>query len=308
VTSSDSTTRPAVAYIGLGVMGGGMAANLARKGFVPTVYDRVAALAAPVVALGAKQSASAIEAVAGADIVFLSLPATHDVGGVLFGPDGIAPALKQGAVVVDTSTIDPIGAREFAARLAGQGVDLLDSPVSGGQKGAADGTLSCMIGGTADALARARPCLDAIATTIVHVGDCGAGQVAKACNQVCAVANMLGVCEAIALALKLGVDPLRVREALMGGVARSGALERNAPRLIDRDFKPGFRAALMEKDIRIAAEAMSRARVFAPITASAHQVLKALVETGRADLDWGAVGALIQELSGISPPTDKASS
>jgi 2-hydroxy-3-oxopropionate reductase len=285
-------------------MGGGMAANLARKGFAPAVYDRVAALAAPLVAQGAKQSASAVAAVAGADIVFLSLPATQDVGAVLFGPDGIAAALAPGAVVVDTSTIDPIGAREFAVRLAEQGVAMLDSPVSGGQKGAADGTLSCMIGGTAEALARARPCLEAIATTIVHVGDCGAGQVAKACNQICCAANMLGVCESIALALKLGVDPVRVREALMGGAARSSALERNALRLIDRDFKPGFRAALMEKDIRIAAETMGRARVFAPITSNAHQMLKALVETGRADLDWGAVGALIQELSGIAPQTD----
>jgi 2-hydroxy-3-oxopropionate reductase len=303
VTGQSSTTRPAVAYVGLGVMGGGMAANLARKGFSPTVYDRVAALAEPVVALGGKRAASAALAVAGADIVFLSLPATQDVEAVLFGPDGIAPALKHGAVVVDTSTIDPIGARGFAARLAAQGADLLDSPVSGGQKGAADGTLSCMIGGSADALGRARPCLDAIATTIVHVGDCGAGQVAKACNQICVVANMLGVCESIALALKLGVDPVRVREALLGGAARSSALERNAPRLIDRDFKPGFRAALMEKDIRIAAETMSRARVFAPITNGAHQLLKALVETGKADLDWGAVGAMIQELSGIVPET-----
>jgi 2-hydroxy-3-oxopropionate reductase len=308
VTSADIPTRPAVAYIGLGVMGGGMAANLARKGFAPVVHDRVVALAAPLVVLGAKQSASAVAAVARADIVFLSLPATQDVAAVLFGADGIASALKQGAVVVDTSTIDPIGAREFAGRLAEQGVDMLDSPVSGGQKGAADGTLSCMIGGSADALARARPCLDAIAATIVHVGEAGAGQVAKACNQICVAANMLGVCESIALALKLGVDPLRVREALMGGAARSGALERNAPRLIDRDFKPGFRAALMEKDIRIAAETMSRARVFAPITTSAHQMLKALVETGKADLDWGAVGALIQELSGILPETKKASS
>jgi 2-hydroxy-3-oxopropionate reductase len=281
-------------------MGGGMAANLARKGFAPAVFDRVDALAKPLVALGARPTPSAMAAVAGADVVFLSLPATDDVGAVLFGADGIASALQRGAVVVDTSTIDPIGAREFAVRLAGQGVAMLDCPVSGGQKGAVDGTLSCMIGGPADALACARPCLDAIATTIVHVGEAGAGQVAKACNQICVAASMLGICEAIALALKLDVDPMRVREALMGGVAKSTALERHALRLIERDFKPGFRAALMEKDIRIAAEAMSRARVFSPVTASVHQVMKALLETGKADLDWGAVGVLVQELSGIS--------
>ena len=305
MTTDTATTGLAVACIGLGVMGGGMAANLARKGFAPTVFNRSPARAAPLVALGAKQASSAAQAAADADIVFLSLPATQDVESVLFGPDGIAAMLRPGATVVDTSTIDPIAARAFAARLAAQGIDMLDCPVSGGQKGAVDGTLSCMVGGAAAALARARACLEAIATTIVHVGDAGAGQVAKACNQICVAANMLGAAEAIALALKLGVDPRRVREALLGGSARSAALERNALRLIERDFKPGFRAALMEKDIRIATEALSRARVFSPVTGSVHQVLKALVETGRADLDWGAVGALIQELSGLPDDADE---
>lgn len=288
-----------VAFVGLGVMGGGMAANLARKGFDLTVFSRTAAKAAPVTALGARLAGSAAEAARGRDVVFLCLPATEDVAAVLFGDGGVATALAPGAVVIDTSTIDPVATREFAERLAVRGIAMLDCPVSGGQKGAADGTLSCMVGGPADVLERVRPCLEAIATTIVHIGDAGAGQVAKACNQICVAANLLGASEAIALALAMGVDPLRVREALRGGAANSTVLERHAARLIARDFTPGFRARLMEKDLRIAVEAMTRTRVYAPVSAGIHQLLKALVQTGRADLDWGAVGALIQELSGV---------
>ncbi|WP_210208650.1 NAD(P)-dependent oxidoreductase [Rhodoplanes roseus] len=288
-----------IAFIGLGVMGGGMAANLARKGFALTVFSRTPAKAAPVIALGATLAGSAAAAAREADVVFLCLPATEDVAAVLFGDGGIAAVMAPGSVVVDTSTIDPVATREFAARLSAGGIAMLDCPVSGGQKGAADGTLSCMVGGPADVLERVRPCLDAIATTVVHIGDAGAGQVAKACNQVCVAANMLGAAEAVALALRMGVDPKRVREALLGGAARSTVLERHTLRLIERDFTPGFRARLMEKDLRIAVEAMTRTGVYAPVSAGIHQLLNALLQTGRADADWGAVGALIQELSGV---------
>ncbi|MFL9824452.1 NAD(P)-dependent oxidoreductase [Rhodoplanes sp. SY1] len=288
-----------VAFVGLGVMGGGMAANLARKGFDLAVFSRTATKAAPVTALGARLAGSAAEAAHGRDVVVLCLPATEDVAAVLFGDGGVAAALSPGSTVIDTSTIDPVASRDFAQKLAADGIAMLDCPVSGGQKGAADGTLSCMVGGPADVLDQVRPCLAAIATTIVHIGDNGAGQVAKACNQICVAANMLGASEAVALALSMGVDPGRVREALRGGAANSTVLERHAARLIARDFTPGFRARLMEKDLRIAVAAMTRTGVYAPVSAGIHQLLKALVQTGRADLDWGAVGALIQELSGI---------
>lgn len=293
---------PKIAFVGLGVMGGGMAANLARKGFDLAVFSRTAARAAPVTALGATLAASAAAAARGADVVFLCLPATEDVAAVLFGESGIAVALTPGAVVIDTSTIDPVATRAFAARLADGGIAMLDCPVSGGQKGAADGTLSCMVGGPAEVLARVRPCLEAIATTIVHIGDAGAGQVAKACNQICVAATMLGASEAVALARAMGVDPKRVREALLGGAAKSAVLERHALRLIARDFVPGFRACLMEKDLRIAVAAMTGSRVYAPVSAGILQLLGALVQTGRGDADWGAVGALVQELSGLPDP------
>jgi 2-hydroxy-3-oxopropionate reductase len=294
-----------VAFIGLGVMGAAMAANLARKGFAPVVFNRTAAKAAPLVALGAKQAETGLEAARNADVVFLCLSATEDVAAVLFGSSGIAPALTRGTTVIDTSTIDPIAAREFAERLAAQGVDMLDSPVTGGEKGAINGTLTCMVGGSADALARVRPCLEAIASRIVHMGEAGAGQVTKACNQICAATTWLGISEALALAVKLGVDPGRVREVLLGGTARSVGLEGNGARFLAGDFKPGFRAALMEKDIRIAVETLSRARVFAPVVGNVLQVLKTLVETGHADDDWISVARLVQELSGV--PNDKTS-
>lgn len=291
-----------VAFIGLGVMGAGMAANLARKGFDTTVFNRSAAKAAPVAACGARVAASAREAVGGADVVFLCLPATGDVAAVLFGAAGIADSLAAGTVVVDTSTIDPVATRDFADRLAALGVSLLDAPVSGGQKGAADGSLTCMVGGPAEALATARPFLAAMATTIVHVGASGAGQVAKACNQICVSANLVGASEAMALAMKMGVDPARVREALLGGAARSVVLERHVQKLLDRDFRPGFRTALITKDLAIAAKALNDAQVFAPVAAAVLQVLKGLGASGRQDDDWCAVGDLIQQLSAVAPP------
>lgn len=293
-----------VAFIGLGVMGAGMAANLAQKGFATTVFNRSAAKAAPLAAAGARVAASAREAVGGAAVVFLCLPATGDVEAVLFGSAGIADSLAAGTVVVDTSTIDPVATRDFAGRLAARGVALLDAPVSGGQKGAADGTLTCMVGGPAEALETARPFLAAMATTIVHVGGSGAGQVAKACNQICVSANLVGASEAMALAMKMGVDPARVREALLGGAARSVVLERHVQKLLDRDFRPGFRTALITKDLAIAAKALNDAQVFAPVAAAVLQVLKGLGASGRQDDDWCSVGDLIQQLSAVEP-TDR---
>lgn len=289
-----------VAFIGLGAMGAGMASNLARKGFAITVFSRTAAKAEPVVAAGARLAASARDAVQGAAVVFLCLPATADVEAVLFGPEGIADTLRAGAVVVDTSTIDPVATRDFAGRLAGRGIKMLDAPVSGGQKGAVDGTLTCMVGGPEEALDIARPFLAAMATTIVHIGGSGAGQVAKACNQICVSANLVGASEAMALAMKMGVDPLRVREALLGGAARSVVLERHVQKLLDRDFRPGFRTALIAKDLAIAAKALNDAAVFAPVSAAVLQVIKALAASGRQDDDWSAVGDLIQQLSAVA--------
>ncbi len=288
-----------IGFIGLGVMGAGMATNLVRRGFQIAVYNRSPEKAESLVALGAKSARDAAEAARGAEAVFLSLPATRDVEEVLFGVQGIAPHLNPGAVVIDTSTIDPVATRDFARRLAASGAELLDCPVSGGQKGAADGTLSCMVGGKAEVVERCRPWLEAVATTIVHVGDSGAGQVCKACNQMCVAITMQGAAEAMALAKAMGVDPYRVREALLGGAAKSVVLERHTKKLLDGDFSPGFRTVLMAKDLGIALEASRTQMAFAPAASLVEQMLRALIASGRGEDDWCSLGALIQSLSGV---------
>jgi 2-hydroxy-3-oxopropionate reductase len=217
---------------------------------------------------------------------------------MLFGRDGIAPVLAPDAIVIDTSTIDPVAARDFAARLAGQGIAMLDAPVSGGEKGAVDGTLTCMVGGSDAALARATPYLSAFSSRILHIGPAGAGQIAKACNQICAATAMLGVAEAMALAVRLGVEPARVRDAVAGGTGNSVMLERNALRVVARDFRPGFRASLMAKDLGIAVAAMTQAGVPAEGTAVVRRLLSALIADGRGDSDWCAIAGLIQDRAG----------
>lgn len=286
-----------VACIGLGVMGAGIASNIVRGGFATRVYKRSPGKAAPLAALGAVVAATAVEAASGADIVVLSLPATRDVEALLFGQAGIADAMAPGAIVVDTSTIDAVAARGMAERLAASGRPMLDAPVSGGQKGAAEGTLSCMIGGADEALDRARPVIEAFAKTIVHVGASGAGQVTKACNQICVAASMAAVAESIALCRAMDVDASRVREALLGGAARSTVVEKHMQRLLDGDTAPGFRAVLMEKDIAIALDTLRGLRVASPVTAVLDQLMHGLVASGRGDQDWSSLGHLIQEWS-----------
>jgi 2-hydroxy-3-oxopropionate reductase len=289
---------PRVAFIGLGVMGAGMATNIVRKGFPTRVYNRSAIKAAPLVNAGATAAKSAVDAALDAEVVVLSLPATKDVEEVLFGVEGIEAAMLPEAVVVDTSTIDALAARRMAERLSLSGHHLLDAPVSGGQKGAADGTLSCMVGGAEDALQRARPVIEAFATTVVHVGESGAGQVTKACNQICVAASMAAVAETVALCRAMNVDAYRVRDALLGGAARSTVVERHMKRLLDGDVAPGFRSVLMEKDIGIALDTLRGLRVASPVTAVLDGLLHALVASGRGEEGWCSLGHLLQEWSG----------
>lgn len=278
-------------------MGAGIASNIVRSGFPTRVHNRSPEKAAALSALGAVSALSAAEAAADADVVVLSLPATRDVEALLFGEAGIAGSLAPGVVVVDTSTIDAVAARGMAERLAASGRHMLDAPVSGGQKGAAEGTLSCMIGGADEALARARPVIEAFAKTIVHVGASGAGQVTKACNQICVAASMAAVAESVALCGAMDVDAYRVREALLGGAARSTVVEKHMQRLLDGDTAPGFRAVLMEKDIGIALDTLRGLRVASPVTAVLDQLMHGLVASGRGDQDWCSLGHLIQERS-----------
>ncbi|MCD0505458.1 NAD(P)-dependent oxidoreductase, partial [Bordetella petrii] len=232
-----------------------------------------------------------------ARVVMLCLSDTAAVEAVLFGEQGLASALPAGSHVIDTSTISASATREHARRLAERGVALLDAPVSGGQQAAEQGSLSCMVGATQTAFDACQPYLQAIASRVVRVGDNGAGQVAKACNQVAVSAVMLGVAEAFSLARSSGVDPAAVREALLGGAARSAVLEKNALRLLEGDFKPGFRAGLMRKDLRLALDAARDAGACLPMAANTLQWLEAACNTGRAEQDWSVVGQLIADMA-----------
>jgi 2-hydroxy-3-oxopropionate reductase len=289
-----------VAFIGLGVMGAAMAANIQRAGFALAVHTRSRAKAAGLEAAGARWADTPAAAARGAACVCLCLPDTPDVEAVLFGAGGVAEGIAPGAVAIDFSTIAATAAAGFAARLAAErGAHLLDVPVSGGPAGARDGTLTCMIGGAAAAVAAAEPVLRAVGRTLTHLGSAGAGQVCKSANQLLVAVTLLAVSEAIALGRKAGLDPAALRSALLGGSARSFVLENQGQRIIERDDAPGFRAELMRKDLRLAAAAARDHGVFAPATALAGQMLEALVASGRGSRDASTLGALVAELSGL---------
>lgn len=296
------TERPdalSAGFIGLGVMGAAMARNILKAGFPLTVHNRTPAKAGPLVADGATLAETPGGVARAANVVFLCLPDTPDVELALFGEDGVAAGLAPGSIVVDCSTISATETRDFAARLAAQGVEMIDCPVSGGPKGAETGTLSCMLGGQAAAITRAQPLLDAIGKSFVHAGPSGAGQLVKSCNQLVICATMMGVAEAVAMCRKMDVDPGVMREALLAGSAQSFVLQNHGKRLIDRTLDPGFRAELMLKDMKLAQGAGTAAGAFTPVTALATQMLSALCQSGRNRMDSAAVGLVFQELSGL---------
>jgi 2-hydroxy-3-oxopropionate reductase len=300
---AETISPPApVAFIGLGVMGAAMAANIAKAGFALAVHSRTRDKAAALEAGGARWAATPAEAARGAAFVGLCVPDTPDVEAVLFGPGGVASGVAPGTVVVDFSTISASAAASFAARLAEAGAALLDSPVSGGPGGARDGTLTCMVGGDAAAFTRAEPVFRAVGRTLTHLGPPGAGQVCKSANQLVVATTMLAVAEALALGRKAGLDPAAMRQALSGGSARSFVMENHAQRMIEGSFAPGFRAELMRKDLRLSAGAMRDHGVFAPATGLTASLLEALVASGRGSLDSASLGALVAELSGLGPP------
>lgn len=283
-----------VGFIGLGVMGRGMAHCLLRAGYRLHVFARRDDAAAPLVEAGARRDASAASVGRACRLVFLCLSDDAAVEQVLFGPRGLTEGLAAGAVVVDTSTIAATSARRFSARLAEQGVTLLDAPVSGGQAGAESGTLACMIGGPAEAVEACRDAMSAFCKAVTHVGEVGAGQTVKACNQVAVAGALLGVADAIALARSQGVDPLVMREVLMGGTARSFPLEKHGVRIVEGDFKPGFRATLMRKDLRIALETARAAGLGLQGAALAERLVGELCDAGEGEMDWVAVGKVVQ--------------
>ena len=297
MNASPATTP--VGFVGLGIMGKAMAANLLKAGFSLTVFNRTAAKAKELIDAGATLAESPAAVAAASEIVFTCVPDTPDVEKVLFGEDGIVEGAKAGLTVIDCSTISATATVEFAAKLKESGIDMIDSPVSGGPKGAIDGTLSCMLGGDAAVIERCMPAMEAIGKTFVHIGPTGAGQITKSCNQLVISATMMAMSEAVALCKKQGIDPEKMRLALCGGAARSFVMENHCKRLIAETLDPGFRAALMLKDMKLAMTVGRDSGVFMPSTALAVQMLTALCETERAGLDSAAVGLIFQELSGV---------
>jgi 2-hydroxy-3-oxopropionate reductase len=291
-----------IGFIGLGVMGRPMAKHLLAKGHALVVLNRSRPAMDDLVTAGARAGSTPADVARQSDIVITMVPDTPDVEKVIAGSDGVVSGLKRGAIVIDMSSISPVAARRLAERVAAAGGAMLDAPVSGGEIGAINATLSIMVGGDAAAFAKVRPVLECMGNPerIVHVGpEPGSGQVCKVCNQMAIGGALAGVSEAMALARKAGVDPALVRQALLGGFASSRVLEVHGERMLKRNYVPGFRTKLYQKDLRIANETAAAHGVAIPATALVSQLVNALVASGGADLDYSAIGTVLFELAGL---------
>jgi 2-hydroxy-3-oxopropionate reductase len=276
-------------FVGLGIMGRPMALNLMRGGHAMAVHARRAASMQPLMDAGAMTCASPAEVAARSEVTFVMVSDTPDVEKVILGPGGCIEGARSGAIITDMSTISPAATRRIADALAAKGIEMLDAPVSGGEVGAVNGTLSIMVGGKAEAFERVRPFFELMGKNIVHIGASGAGQVAKSCNQIVAAVTIQAVAEALLLAQANGVDAAKVREALLGGFAYSRVLELHGRRMLEADFKPGFKAALHQKDMRIVLQSAHELGVALPAAALAAQHINALVGGGEGDLDSSAI-------------------
>jgi 2-hydroxy-3-oxopropionate reductase len=293
-----------IGFIGLGVMGKPMAKHLITAGYQLTVHNRSRTAVDELVAAGAAAAASPAEVARASTVIITMLPDTADVERVLTGPDGVLSGLQQGAVVVDMSSISPVATERLAGLVAGKDATMLDAPVSGGEIGAINAALSIMVGGDEAAFTRVRPILEKMGNPekIILIGRSGAGQICKVCNQVAIGGALAGVSEAFALAKKAGVDAGRVRQALLGGFAASRVLDVHGERMLNSNYKPGFRAKLYQKDLRIANEAALANSVAMPATAIVAQLINALVASGGADLDYAALGTVVFGMAGAGEP------
>jgi 2-hydroxy-3-oxopropionate reductase len=293
--------RETVGFIGLGVMGKPMALNLLKAGFALVVHSRSRGPVDAVVAAGARAASSPAEVARGARIVITMVPDSPDVEQVLAGPGGVFEGVQAGSILIDMSTISPVVTRKLAAQAAERGATLLDAPVSGGEIGAINGTLSIMVGGDAAALERVRPVLNAMGNPekVIHIGDSGAGQICKVCNQMAIGGALAAVSEVFALARKAGVDGARVREALLGGFAASRVLEVHGERILNGNYKPGFRAGLYNKDMGIVLETAHAHDVPMPVTSVVAQLVNSMVATGHGDDDYSGLATVLFDLAGV---------
>jgi 2-hydroxy-3-oxopropionate reductase len=287
-----------VGYIGLGLMGKSIARNILKGGFPLVVHNRSQAAVEELLSEGAQALSSPAEVAAQVDIVFTNLPDTPDVEKVALGSNGIIEGAHAGLIFVDNSTIKPAAARRIAEVLGDKDVQCLDAPVSGGDIGARQGTLAIMVGGSAEALEKAMPVFQAMGKTITHVGEAGAGQIAKAANQIMVAAQMVAMGELMVFAQKAGADPRKVVEAIRGGAAQCWTLDVKPPRLFAGNRAPGFKAFMQAKDLGIVMETARQYGIPLPAAAVHAQLFNAMLQMDMAELDNSAVIGVIEQLAG----------
>jgi 2-hydroxy-3-oxopropionate reductase len=291
-----------VGYIGLGLMGKSIARNILKAEFPLVVHNRSRAAVDELVAEGAIPANSPKEVAEQVDVIFTNLPDTPDVEKVVLGENGIIEGAQDGLIYIDNSTIKPASARRIAEKLSEKNVFALDAPVSGGDIGARNATLTIMIGGNASALEKAMPILQAMGKTITHVGDSGAGQVAKAANQIMVAAQMVAMGELLVFSKKAGVDPRKVVEAIQGGAAQCWTLDVKPPRLFTGNRNPGFKAHMQLKDLRIILETAREYDIPVPSTTENTKLFQQMVDSGMGELDNSAVVGVIEQLAGVEIP------
>ena len=287
-----------VAFIGLGIMGGPMAANLVKAGYEVVGYNRSPEPVERLVAAGGRGATGVAEAVAGADVVITMLPDSPDVETVALGPDGVFARAKPGVLYIDASTIRPAVAAHLTAEGAQRGIRVVDAPVSGGEQGAIDATLSIMVGGSEEDFAAARPILEAVGRTVVHVGPPGSGQTVKAANQLIVAGTIELVAEAMVFLEAYGVNVEAAVKVLAGGLAGNAILDRKAAGMLARTFQPGFRIELHHKDLGIVQSAAREAGVVIPLGAVVSQLMASMRAQGHGSLDHSGLLLLVEQLSG----------
>jgi len=286
-----------VGYIGLGAMGKPMALNILKAGFPLTVFNRTVEKAEELLTAGAEWADSPADLARCSDVVFTNVSNTADVLSVVLGQSGVREGVRPGMIFVDNSTISPTGSREIYESLRALGVSALDAPVSGGEIGAQNGSLTIMVGGDAEALELVRPILNAVGKKITHIGGAGAGQIAKAANQIMVAAQMVAEAELMIFAQKAGADPVKVIEAIKGGAAQCWTLDVKPQRLFAGNRTPGFKASLQAKDLAIVMETARQNLMSLPGTAVSAQLFNALCAMGEGDLDNSAVIRVIELLN-----------
>lgn len=286
-----------IGFIGLGIMGKPMAEHLLKAGNTMYVYDIVPQSVADLKQQGAITCTSSKEVAGKAAIVFLIVPDTPDVEAALFGKNGIAEGIRPGSIVVDMSSISPIATKEFAHKLKAMGVEMLDAPVSGGQVGAQNASLSIMVGGPAEVFEKIKPYFEIMGKNIVLIGGNGDGQTCKVANQIVVALTIEAVGEALLFASKAGADPAKVRSALLGGFAHSRILELHGERMIRRTFQPGFRVRLHQKDLNLALESARKMGLSLPNTATAQELFNSIAAHGGSDLDHSAMVQALEKLA-----------